>query len=638
MGKVVIRLPDGSTVEGEVGVRILDVIPPNSGLVARVDGKLVDLTARIESSWRLVEVLDFDSEEGRKTYWHTSAHILAQAVKRLFPYAKLGVGPPIEDGFYYDFDLGGRTFTQEDLERIEEEMRRIIKEDIPLERMEIRRSEAIKLFSELGETYKVELLNEMSDEIVSVYKQGDFIDLCRGPHLPSTGYVKAIKITNVSSAYWRGDERNPVMQRVYGVSFPSQEMLKRHLAMLEEARRRDHRVLGPKLDLFSMPSEIIGPGLVLWHPKGALARKIIEDFLKEIHLRSGYQLVYTPHVAYSWLWETSGHLSYYRDMMYVFEKEGVQHVIKPMNCPFHILIYKSKVRSYRDLPIRYFELGTVYRYERSGTLHGLLRVRGFTQDDAHIFCRRDQLEDEIVGVISLMERILSAFGFTEYEVELSTWDPEHPEEYMGSPEIWEHAQEALAKALERKGYEYKEMPGEAAFYGPKIDVKLVDSLGRKWQCTTIQVDFNLPEKFDVTYVDKDGKERRVVMIHRALLGSIERFFGILVEHYAGELPLWVAPVQVRVIPVSDKYADYASAVLEKLVAAGVRAELDSGPESLSYKIRRAEVERVPYIVVVGKREEEAGMVSVRRRRKGSLGAMKVEEFVKMILEKGRMPV
>ena len=638
MSSVIVRLPDGSILKGEVGARILDVIPPNSGLVARVNGKLVDLTARIEGDWKLVEILDFDSEEGRKTYWHTSAHILAQAVKRLFPHAKLGVGPPVEDGFYYDFDLGGHTFTQEDLGRIEEEMRRIIREDIPLERIEIRRSEAIKLFSELGETYKVELLNEMSDEVVSVYRQGDFIDLCRGPHLPSTGYVKAIKITNISSAYWRGDERNPVMQRVYGVSFPSREMLERHLAMLEEARRRDHRVLGPKLDLFSMPSEIIGPGLVLWHPKGALARKIIEDFLKEIHLRSGYQLVYTPHVAYSSLWETSGHLSYYRDMMYVFEKEGVQHVIKPMNCPFHILIYKSKVRSYRDLPIRYFELGTVYRYERSGTLHGLLRVRGFTQDDAHIFCRRDQLEDEIVGVIGLMERILSAFGFEEYEVELSTWDPEHPEEYMGSPEIWEHAQEALAKALERKGYEYRVMSGEAAFYGPKIDVKLVDSLGRKWQCTTIQVDFNLPEKFDVTYVDKDGKERRVVMIHRALLGSIERFFGILVEHYAGELPLWVAPVQVRVIPVSDKYLDYASAVYEKLAAAGVRAELDRGPESLSYKIRRAEVERVPYIVVVGKREEEAGTVSVRRRRKGTLGAMKVEDFVKTILEHSRTPI
>jgi len=631
-------LPSGEEVYGEPGTRIIDNMPRRAGLVARVGGRLVDLTSTIREDWSLVEVLDFDSEEGRQTYWHTSSHILAQAVKRLFPHAKLGIGPPIENGFYYDFDLGGYAFTQEDLERIEEEMYKIIGEDLPIERLEVSREEAIKKFKEMGETYKVELLEEMSDEVVSLYKQGEFVDLCRGPHLPSTGYVRAIKITNVSSAYWRGDERNPAMQRIYGISFPAQEMLRKHLALLEEAKRRDHRVLGPKLDLFSIPSEVIGPGLVLWHPKGALARKIIEDFLREIHLRNGYQLVYTPHIAWGSLWETSGHLSYYRDMMYVFEKEGVQHVVKPMNCPFHILIYKSRSRSYRELPIRYFELGTVYRYERSGTLHGLLRVRGFTQDDAHIFCRRDQLEDEIVGVITLMEEILSAFGFEEYEVELSTWDPEHPEDYMGSPEVWEHAQNALAKALERKGYEYKVMPGEAAFYGPKIDVKLVDSLGRKWQCTTIQVDFNLPEKFDVTYVDRDGKEKRAVMVHRALLGSLERFFGILVEHYAGELPLWVAPVQVRVVPVSDKNLPYAKAVYEKLVSLGIRAELDDSPTTLSYKIRQSEVDRVPYIAVVGRKEEKTGTVSIRRRRKGDLGKMSVDEFAKMILEQSKMPI
>ncbi len=638
MGIVRIKLPDGRVVEGRVGERIVDVIPQGAGLVARVKGRLVDLTSKIRENWEVVEVLDFSSEEGKETYWHTTAHILAQAVKRLFPHAKLGVGPPIENGFYYDFDLGGYTFTQDDIEKIEREMEKIIEEDLPIERLEMSKDEARRLFEERGEVYKLELLSEIPESVVTIYKQGEFIDLCRGPHLPSTGYVKAFKITSVSSAYWKGDERNPAMQRVYGVSFPSEEMLKRHLALLEEAKRRDHRVLGPKLDLFSMPSDVIGPGLVLWHPKGALARKIIEDFLKEIHLKNGYQLVITPHIAYSSLWETSGHLNYYRDMMYVFEKDGVPHVVKPMNCPFHILIYKSRVRSYHDLPIRYFELGTVYRYERSGTLHGLLRVRGFTQDDAHIFCRRDQLENEIAGVLDLMEKILSAFGFTEYEVELSTRDPEHPEKYMGTDEIWEHAQEALARALERKGYEYREMPGEAAFYGPKIDVKMVDSLGRKWQCTTIQVDFNLPERFNVTYVDKDGSEKKVVMIHRALLGSIERFFGILVEHYAGELPLWVAPVQVRIVPVSEKYLSYARAVYEKLAAAGIRVELDEGPESVSYKVRRAEVERVPYIVVVGRREEESGTVSVRRRRKGSLGAMSVDEFVKTILEEGRMPL
>ncbi len=633
-----IKLPGGEEVLGEVGTRIIDNIPRRKGLVAKVGSRLVDLTSRIREDWSLIEVLDFSSEEGRETYWHTSSHILAQAVKRLFPHAKLGIGPPIENGFYYDFDLGGYTFTQEDLERIEAEMYKIIGEDIPIKRVELRRTEAIEKFRELGEVYKVELLEEINEEFVSLYRQGDFLDLCRGPHLPSTGYVKAIKITGVSSAYWGGDERNPAMQRIYGVSFPSREMLRKHLALLEEAKRRDHRVLGPKLDFFSIPSESIGSGLVLWHPRGALARKIIEDFLREIHLRSGYQLVYTPHIAHSGLWRTSGHLSYYRDMMYVFEKEGIQHVIKPMNCPFHILIYKSRTRSYRDLPIRYFELGTVYRYERSGTLHGLMRVRGFTQDDAHIFCRRDQLEEEIVGVISLMERILSAFGFEEYEVELSTWDPSHPEEYMGSPEVWEHAQNALAQALERKGYEYRVMPGEAAFYGPKIDVKLVDSLGRKWQCTTIQVDFNLPEKFDITYVDKDGGERRVVMVHRALLGSIERFFGILVEHYAGELPLWVAPVQVRVVPVSDKNISYARAVYEKLVSAGVRAELDDSPTTLSYKIRQSEVDRVPYIAVVGRKEEENGTVSVRRRRRGNIGEMSIGDFTEMILEQSKMPL
>ena len=638
MPKISIKLPSGEIIEGKAGERIIDVIPGRIGLVAKVGGKVIDLTSRIKEEWKIIEVLDFNSREGKETYWHTTAHVMAQAVKRLFPNAKLGIGPPIENGFYYDFDLGGYTFTEEDIAKIENEMNKIIKEDIPIERIEMSKENAYQLFKKRGETYKLELLSEMPEETVTIYRQGEFVDLCRGPHLPSTGYIKAFKLTSTSSAYWRGDEKNPVMQRVYGISFPSRDMLKKYLKMLEEARKRDHRILGPKLDLFSMPSEVIGPGLALWHPKGALARKIIEDFLRDIHLRNGYQLVYTPHIAYGTLWEISGHLSYYKNFMYTFEKEGALHVVKPMNCPFHILIYKSKTRSYRDLPIRYFELGTVYRYEKSGTLHGLMRARGFTQDDAHIFCTEEQLEDEIIGVINLMEHILSAFGFKNYEVELSTWDPEHPEEYMGSPEIWEHAQNSLAKALEKKNYEFEEMPGEAAFYGPKIDVKLVDSLGRKWQCTTIQVDFNLPEKFNITYVDKDGKEKRVVMIHRALLGSIERFFGILIEHHNGELPLWIAPVQVRVIPVSDKYLKYALAVYEKLSAAGVRAEIETTSTTLAYKIRQSEVERIPYVVVVGKREEENHTVSVRRRGKKGTETVSLEEFIDKIVEEGKIPL
>ncbi|RLE71597.1 MAG: threonine--tRNA ligase [Thermoprotei archaeon] len=629
---VKIKLPNGEIIKARVGERILDKIPKNSGLVARINGKLIDLSMVIKEDLKLIEVLDFNSEEGKMVYWHTSSHILAHAVKRLFPNAKLGVGPPIENGFYYDFDVGGYAFTPEDLEKIEKEMKKIIKENIPLERKELDRLEAIKLFEKLGEKYKVELLNEMVDEKVTVYKQGDFIDLCRGPHLPSTGYIKCFKLLSVSSSYWRGDEKNPVMQRIYGISFPEREMLEKYLYQLEEARKRDHRVIGVQLDLFSMPSEIIGPGLVLWHPKGALIRKMIEEFLRDVHLKNGYQLVYTPHIAYGKLWETSGHLRYYRDLMYVFEKEEMPYVVKPMNCPFHVLIYKSKIRSYRDLPIRYFELGTVYRFERSGTLHGLMRARGFTQDDAHIFCTRKQLEDEVVSALDLMEYILSAFGFKQYEIELSTWEADKPEEYMGTPEIWEHAEAALKNALKRKGYDFKVMPGEAAFYGPKIDVKLIDAIGRKWQCTTIQVDFNLPERFNVTYVDKDGKEKTVVMIHRALLGSIERFFGILIENYAGDFPLWLAPVQARVIPISDKYLDYAYKVYEKLSASGVRAEIDDSKAALGYKIRQGELEKIPYLLVVGRKEAENNVVSVRRRKKGNLGSMKVEDVIKLILE------
>ncbi len=629
---VKVMLPDGSELEAVPGKRVIDLIPEGTGLVAKVDGRLADLTTIVESGAERIEVLDFDSPEGRETYWHTTSHVMAQAVKRLHPEAKLGIGPAIEEGFFYEFDLSGKSFSPEDLERIEDEMRRIVKEDLPIVREELGREEAIALFERLGEVYKVELLREMEEDVVSVYRQGEFVDLCRGPHLPSTGYVKHFKILYASSSYWRGDERNPVMQRVYGISFPTKEMLDEYLRRREEARKRDHRVVGPQLDLFSMPSEVIGPGLIIWHPKGARIRRIIEDFLVRVHLKWGYELVYSPHIAYTNLWKTSGHLDYYRDFMYVFEKEGIEHAVKPMNCPFHILVYKSRRRSYRELPMRLFELGTVYRFERSGVLHGLLRARGFTQDDAHIFTTPEKLEEEIFRVIELDEYLMRSFGFEEFKVELSTWDPRHPEEYMGSEDDWHRAQSALEEALREKGYEYRVMEGEAAFYGPKIDVKLVDSIGREWQLSTIQLDFNLPKRFNVTYIDADGNEKTVVMIHRALLGSIERFFGILLEHYAGNFPLWLAPVQVRVLPVAERHLDRAKEVLEALLREDVRADLDDARGTLGYRIRESELEKVPILLVIGDKEVESGKVAVRRKGRGNLGSMDLSEFLEMFRE------
>jgi len=623
-----VKLPSGEWIECSGAGRILDCLPKGVGLVAKVGGQLVDLTSPLPEEGE-VEILDFDSKEGRQVYWHTTSHVMAQAVKELYPEAKLGVGPPIEEGFYYDFDVGDKAFTPEDLKKIEERMKDIIKRDLEIKRIVMSREEAIRFFRERNEPYKVELLEEMEEETVSIYQQGDFADLCRGPHLPSTGYVKHFKLLSTSSAYWRGVETNPVMQRIYGISFPQEELLKRHLEMLEEAKRRDHRVLGAKLDLYSIHEES-GAGLVLWHPKGAILRKIIADFVIEEYMRRGYQLVSTPHIARGLLWEISGHMGYYKENMYVFEKDGETYVVKPMNCPFHILIYKTKTRSYRDLPIRYAELGTVYRYERSGTLHGLLRVRGFTQDDGHIFCTPEQLEDEILGVIDLTLYILRTMGFHEYKVVLSTRDPEHPEKYMGTDEEWRRAQEALAKALEKRGIPYEEAPGEAVFYGPKIDIKLVDAIGRTWQCTTIQIDFNLPRRFNVTYVGPDGKEHYVIMIHRALLGSLERFIGVLIEHYAGDFPLWLAPVQVRVMPISDKQLDYARKVYQELKDAGFRVELDDRSYTISYKVREAEEEKIPYMAIVGRREEETGTVSVRRRRVGDLSQMPLKDFIEKL--------
>lgn len=547
---------------------------------------------------------------------------MAHAVKELFPQARVAIGPAIEDGFYYDFDVD-KPFTPEDLQKIEKKMEEIIKENTPFVRKRMSRQEAIEFFKERGEDYKVELLEEMQDEEVSLYEEGDFIDLCKGPHIPSTGFVKAFKLLNTAGAYWRGDERNKMLQRIYGTAFPDKKKLKEYLQFLEEVKKRDHRRLGKELDLFSINEEI-GPGLILWHPDGALIRKTIEDFWREEHLKADYQLLYTPHIAKLHLWERSGHWNFYRENMYSpMEIEGVNYEIKPMNCPFHIAIYKSSLRSYRDFPIRYAELGTVYRYERSGVLHGLLRVRGFTQDDAHIFCREDQIEDEILRVLDFTLFILKTFGFTEYKVYLST----RPEKYVGSLENWERSTNALKLALEHKGLQYEVDPGEGVFYGPKIDIKVKDSLGRQWQCSTIQVDFNNPERFDITYRGADGKEHRPIMIHRALMGSLERFFGILIEHYAGAFPLWLSPTQVGVITVSERHVEYAQKVLNRIKSEGIRARGYFDNEKVNYKIRQASLRKIPYLVIIGDKEIESGLLPVRKRGRVQSGPYRLEDFL-----------
>jgi len=620
----------GGHVVGEIGKGENLLGFSSQGLVYRADGMAYDLSAPVPEGIGEVYLLDFEEPEGKEAYWHTSSHILAQAVKELFPKVKLGIGPPIETGFYYDFDIGDATFSPDDLEAIENRAREIIARDLPIERLEMNRKEAIRLFSDIGENYKVELLGDILDDKVTLYRQGDFVDLCRGPHLSSTGRVGHFKVLSASGAYWRGDEHNPSLQRIYGVSFPEKAQIDEFLRRLEEAKRRDHRKLGVLLDLFSFHEEA-GPGLVVWHPKGALVLGIITDYWRRIHRDADYQMIQSPHLFKSTLWQHSGHLEFYRENMYVFQQDGEEYVVKPMNCPAHILVYKSRKRSYRELPLRLAELGTVYRYERSGALQGLFRVRGFTQDDAHIFCTQDQFVDEVRAVLILMRKILKRFGFKDFVVNLSVRDPATPEKYMGTEEGWRLAEEGLAKALEAEGFAYRVDPGEAVFYGPKIDVQLHDAIGRRHQCTTIQVDFNIPTRFDVTYIAPDGMEHRVVMIHRAILGSIERFFGVLLEHYAGAFPMWLAPVQVVVLPVVSEVNDYALSVGEALKARGIRAEVDDRPERISYKIREAETQKVPYMAIVGKREASSETVSIRKRGKGDLGAMGLEEFIGMIL-------
>ncbi|OGP12890.1 MAG: threonine--tRNA ligase, partial [Deltaproteobacteria bacterium GWA2_47_9] len=570
---------------------------------------------------------DVLSTEEIEVLRHSSAHILAQAVKELYPKAKLAIGPAIEDGFYYDFDFD-RTFTPEDLDAIEKRMAEIVKRNLPIVRKELSRIDAITLFTGKGEDYKLELIAGFPDETFSVYEQGDFVDLCRGPHLRYTGKAKAFKLLSIAGAYWRGDEKNKMLQRVYGTAFPTKDELKAHLDKLEEAKKRDHRKLGKELDLFSINDEA-GGGLVLWHPKGARIRKAIEDFWRDEHYKAGYELVFTPHIARLDLWKQSGHWDFYRESMYSpMDVEGFEYELKPMNCPFHIMIYNSSMKSYRDLPIRQAELGTVYRFEKSGVLHGLMRVRGFTQDDAHIFCTREQLGSEIDRVIDFVLYILRTFGFSEFEAYLST----RPEKYVGEPAVWDEATEALREGLERHNLSYKVDEGGGAFYGPKIDLKIKDSIGRSWQCSTIQVDFNLPEKFDVNYIGEDSKRHRPIMIHRALMGSLERFFGVLIEHYAGAFPTWLAPVQAMVMTITDKHIPYADGVLEKLRKAGIRAEIDKRNEKIGYKIREAQMQKVPYMLVIGDKEMESEGVAVRKRSGEDLGFMEKDGFIAMIKE------
>jgi threonyl-tRNA synthetase len=590
-----------------------------AAIVARVRGTILDLsrTAPDDADVEWVTAADPD---GIEVVRHSTAHVMAAAVKELFPLARITIGPAIENGFYYDFDVE-TPFTPEDLARIEEKMGEIVRADLPFTREELPKEEARGRFPE--EPYKEELLADIPEATVSLYKVGNFLDLCRGPHVPSSGRIGAYKLMHTAGAYWRGDSRNRMLTRIYGCAFATKKELDAHLALLEEIKKRDHRKLGKELDLYSVNEEI-GAGLILWHPRGAVVRRIMEDFWREEHARAGYDLVFSPHIAKLDLWRVSGHLDYYRQSMFgSIEVEGQDYQLKPMNCPFHIQIYKSKMRSYRDLPIRYAELGTVYRFEPSGTLHGLLRVRGFTQDDAHLFLRPDQLDEEIFSLLDFTLFVLRRFGFDSYEVYLST----RPDKYAGTPENWEKAEAALKKALERKQLPYTVDPGEGVFYGPKIDIKIRDTLGRSWQCSTIQVDFNNPERFDVRFVGEDGAPRQAIMIHRALMGSLERFFGVLVEHYAGAFPLWLAPVQVDVLPVTDRQADYARETVDRLRRAGFRAEGDYRNEKLGYKIRESQLQKVPYALILGDREANLRQVAPRRRGGEQIPPLSLEEFL-----------
>ena len=625
MANITITLPDGSQKELEAGSTALQVAESigarltKAALAAKVNDQLVDLSTPINEDAE-VAIVTFSSPEGEEVYRHSSAHVMAQAVLRLFPEAKPTIGPPIAEGFYYDFDVP-KAFSDDDLVAIEAEMQKIVDADVPFARKEASAEEAKALFA--GNPYKVELIEGLGEEAASItlYTDGEFVDLCRGPHVPSTGRIGAFKLTSVAGAYWHGDEKLPMLSRIYGTSFPDKKALAEHLERIEEAKRRDHRTLGRDLDLFSF-HEAAGAGLVYYHPRGATLRRVIEELSIKEHLKRGYEIVQTPHLIKSDIWQTSGHAQQGYPMYYT-EIDEQSYGIKPMNCPGHILIYKTKTRSYRDLPIRYFELGTVYRHELSGVLHGLLRVRGFTQDDAHIFCTFEQLEGEIIGVIDFAKFMMKTFGFEEFKVFLST----RPEKSIGSAEIWEQATAALVKALTDNGMEYEVDEGGGAFYGPKIDIKIKDALGRLWQGPTIQCDFTQPDNFDVNYIGEDGQEHRVCMVHRVVLAGIERFLALVIENYGGAFPLWLSPVQVMVLPIADRHQEYAKQVRDRLFAEGFRVEADLASSTLGSKIRAAEMQKYPYMLVVGDKEMEAGAVAVRHREDGDLGPQPLDEFV-----------
>jgi threonyl-tRNA synthetase len=638
-----VKLPDGSVKDVPKGTTALDIAKSigqrlaDATLVAKTNGDLIDVTRPLEKDTDLRLLTDRDPE-ALEVYRHSSAHLLAAAVLELFPETKLGHGPPTDTGFFYDF-YRPTPFTPEDLQKIEKKMQELVQQDIPYAREFLPRNEGLAKFKGEGDFMKTHFIEQFTkpDEKISIYKTGKFLDFCRGPHIPSTGKIKAFKLLNIAGAYWLGDEKNPQLQRIYGTSFFSKKDLDDFLNKQEEAKKRDHRVLGQQLDLFSI-QELAGPGLIFWHPKGGIIRKEMEDWMRAEYLKRGYSLVYTPHVARRQLWQTSGHEGYYAQNMFdVMELDDAEYRMKPMNCPFHILIYKDSLKSYRDLPVRLGELGTVYRYERSGVMHGLLRVRGFTQDDAHIFCMPEQIEKEITDCVEFARDVLKDFGFDKFQTELSTWNPNDRRNFVGSDEQWNSATSSLEKVLKELNIEYTTIPGEAAFYGPKIDIKLVDAIGRLWQLSTVQFDFNLPQRFGLEYVAEDGSRKQPVMVHRALYGSVERFFGVLIEHYAGAFPVWLSPVQAVMIPISERHAEYANKVAAQLKEVGVRVHVDSRNEKMNAKIREHAMQKVPFLLVMGDKEAEAGKVNVRTRGKEKTEDMPAAEFVekikKLIVEK-----
>lgn len=622
----------GELVVKSPGVRPVDFYEdmPQEALAAWIDGDVVDLKRPLSHGGQL-QWLTFGDSSGQKVFRHSSAHLMAQAVKRLWPEAKLGTGPALDDGFYYDISLP-RPLTETDLGTIEEMMRQIVREDLPIDRLELNRDEALALFGDRHEDFKLQIIARIPEGMpITAYRQGEFVDLCAGPHVPRTGMIRAIKLTNVSGAYWRGDEKNPMMTRIYGTSFPSEADLEQYLARLEEVKLRDHRRLGPQLDLFSFREE--APGFAFWHPKGYQLYRTLEEFSRSLQTERGYQEVSTPWIYRIGLWQRSGHWDHYRDNMFLMERDEEVMGAKPMNCPGHALLFKDAIRSYRDLPIRYAEYGPVSRFERSGTLHGLMRVRGFHQDDAHLFVREDQITQEILGVLDLVDVVFRAFGLP-YEVVFST----RPDDYMGSLELWNKAEHDLEEVLHERSIKYQVNPGDGAFYGPKLDISVIDSLGRHWQLATVQLDFQLPEKFDLTYADQDGSNKRPVMIHRAIMGSVERFLGILVEHYGGAFPLWLAPVQAMVIPITDQQGVYAQEIATKLRRRGIRVEVDARNQKMGYKIREAQVNKIPRMLIVGGRDLENHTVSVRTREDGDIGAKAWPEYLDELVEQAQMPL